>query len=410
MPALSENIEPAPPTFTKPSTGAPRDFPYLDGLRALSMIGVLLFHIRTLTLIPPPLKGLSAPVLIWGTFWCEPVGYGMSCLIIISGYGSMLSAMRPGKEKLSAGVAYLMRRARRLLIPYYAVLALCLAIIAITPNRYLSIASYQAAAVHAFKPMVLISHILVFHNFVPDSYYRINPVLWSIAPIFQVYVIFAFILLPIYRRFGIKWAVIVGTLVGYLPLPGHPYMADIRPYYIAFFAWAMGAVLMERDGASELESTRISKWSGWLCFAAFSTFFGVWIYDLLFLKTQLTMIKPAPHQIMLYETLTGLGSVFLLIYLGNRTCSPIKSAISNFLSHRRMKPFALIAYSLLLVHYPVLSATRVLTRLVPMNSWEVLLTMFVVGGGGSFFIAWLFYLCVESNFLSRRLAVVRAEK
>jgi peptidoglycan/LPS O-acetylase OafA/YrhL len=406
MPALTQNT--APPTFTKPVTGAPREYPYLDGLRALSMIGVMLFHVRTLTLIPP-IDGLNAPLLEWATFWCEPVGYGMSCLIIISGYGSMLSAMRPGKEKLSAGLAYLKRRARRLLIPYYAVMALCLALIAITPRRYLIIAGYGGSARNAFKPLTLISHILLFQNFVPSSYYAINQILWSIAPIFQVYVIFALILLPLYRRIGIKWTVILATLAGYAGLPGHPWMGDIRPYYISFFAWAMGAVLMERDGATELESTRVSRWSGLLSLGFFSTFLGIWVYDLIFIKGQLGFIKPELNQIMLYETLTGLGSVFLLIYLGNRTPSRIKCWISDVLSSRRLKPFALIAYSLLLVHYPVLAATRLLTRLAHMNSWEVLVTMFVVGIGGSFFVAWLFYMAVESNFLSRRLAAVRAQ-
>ena len=372
------------------------------------MIGVLLFHIRTFLLIPP-LNGLNPKPLIWGSFWCEPVGYGMSCLIIISGYGSMLSALRPGKEKLSAGVAYLLRRARRLLIPYYIVLALCLALIAVTPRRLIVIASYGGAAAQAFRPLTLISHLLLFHNFIPSAYYSINPILWSIAPIFQVYVIFAFLLLPLYRTVGIKWTVILATLIGYLPLPGHPYMADIRPYYIAFFAWAMGAVLLERDGSTELESTRISKWSGFLSMTFFSTFLVIWIYDLMYLKDQLTFIKPGLNQIMLYETLTGLGSVFLLLYLGNRIHSPIKSAISNILSHRRLKPFALIAYSLLLTHYPVLAAVRVLTRLTHMNAWATLFTMFFVGGGASFFVAWLFYLAVESNFLSRRLATVKAE-
>jgi peptidoglycan/LPS O-acetylase OafA/YrhL len=372
------------------------------------MIGVLLFHIRTLAVVPP-LNGLNMSVLAWTTFWCEPVGYGMSCLIIISGYGSMLSAMRPGKEKLSAGLAYLVRRARRLLIPYYVVIVICLGLIAITPKRYLVMGMYWNSSSHAFAPLTLISHLFLFQNFIPSSYYQIDPIVWSIAPIFQVYVIFALILLPLYRWIGMKWTVVIGTLVGYLPLPGHPYMGDIRPYYIAFFTWAMAAVLLERDGATELESSRISKWSGWLCFASFFTFFCIWVYDLLFLKNQLTFVKPPLNQIMLYETLTGLGSVFLLIYLGNRTPSRIKGAISAVLSHRRLKPLALIAYSLLLVHYPVLCATRVLVRLTGMNSWETVLTLFVVGGGGSFFVAWLFYLCVESNFLSRRLAVVRAE-
>lgn len=408
MPTLTQSVDQAQPTFTRPITGAPRDFAYLDGLRALSMIGVLLFHVRTFLLIPP-LDGLAPAPLIWGSFWCEPVGYGMSCLIIISGYGSMLSAMRPGKEKLSAGVAYLLRRARRLLIPYYIVLAVCLALLAITPKQYLALASYGGAAYQAFSPLTIVSHIFLFHNFIPSAYYAINPILWSIAPIFQVYVIFAFLLLPLYRYLGIRWTVVIATLIGYLPLPGHPYMGDIRPYYIAFFAWAMGAVLLERDGSTELESRRISNLSGGLSLFFFSTFLAVWVYDLIYLKNQLTFIKPALNQIMLYETLTGLGSVFLLIYLGNRIQSATKSTISNILSHRSLKPLALIAYSLLLTHYPVLAAVRVLTRVTHMNSWGTLITMFVVGVGASFFVAWIFYLAVESNFLSRRLAAVKAQ-
>ena len=408
MPTLTQSIEQAEPTFTKPVTGAPREYPYLDGLRALSMIGVLLFHIRTFLVIPP-LMGIDPKPLIWGSFWCEPVGYGISCLIIISGYGSMLSALRPGKEKLSAGVAYLLRRARRLLIPYYVVLALCLALLAVTPARYLALASYSGAAFNAFSPLTILSHIFLFHNFIPSAYYAIDPILWSIAPIFQVYVVFAFLLLPLYRYCGIKWTVVIATLIGYLPVPGHPYMGHIRPYYIAFFAWAMGAVLLERDGSTELESSRISNLSGGLSLFFFVSFLATWVYDLIYLKNQLTFIKPGLNQIMLYETLTGLGSVFLLIYLGNRVQSPIKSAIINILSHRSLKPVALIGYSLLLTHYPVLAAVRALTRVAHLNSWETLFSMFLVGGGATFFVAWLFYLGVESKFLSRRLATVKAQ-
>ena len=73
-------------------------------------------------------------------------------------------------------------------------------------------------ALPAFTPGVIVSHLLLIHNFNPDWHSKIDYPMWSVATEWQIYFLFPLVLLPVWKRFGAAAAVGAGFLIGLVPL------------------------------------------------------------------------------------------------------------------------------------------------------------------------------------------------
>src|SRR5260221_14573530 len=97
-------------------------FHYLDGIRALAALYVVLYHATTVkttdqSALPQPLRFIVA-ILREGHF-------GVVVFIVLSGFSLMLPIARAGSTELVDGFRrYLRRPARRIMPPYYVALAL----------------------------------------------------------------------------------------------------------------------------------------------------------------------------------------------------------------------------------------------------------------------------------------------
>lgn len=103
----------------------------------------------------------------------------------------------------------------------------------------------------------MLSHLLLVHNWI-DVYARgIDGPLWSVATEWQIYFVLPFLLLPIWRRFGLAATVAAAFAVGLAP---HFLSAPVGrfdkacPWYLGLFALGMAGALLSARRDLRLEA------------------------------------------------------------------------------------------------------------------------------------------------------------
>ena len=173
-------------------TGSPRHLNYLDGLRALAALYVMIGHV-TILFAPWNHKPVFA----------EFFGYGhlaVDLFIALSGFSLALPVLDNGFCLRSGLREFFRRRAVRILPPYYAALLLSLGFIALYPGIWSN---------GAVTRLGLVSHVLLFQDLVGSD--EINGVLWSISVEAHIYLLFPLMLASM-RRFGLRPAAAVWSL------------------------------------------------------------------------------------------------------------------------------------------------------------------------------------------------------
>ena len=183
--------------------------PFLDGVRGLAALYVVFYHAYCTSdcsttgwrhTLPPLLEKLLR--------WLLHGNVGVDVFIVLSGFCLMLPVATNPARQLEGGTArYIARRARRILPPYFAVVILSLALIALVPALGAKANVYWDCALPAFQPDALLSHLFVVHNFSPDWSSKIGYPLWSVATEWQIYFFLPLLILPLWRRLGLIAAV-----------------------------------------------------------------------------------------------------------------------------------------------------------------------------------------------------------
>jgi peptidoglycan/LPS O-acetylase OafA/YrhL len=214
---------------------------YLDGLRAVAALYVLLFHAGVGFLDSTrPLHGFARNVQ-------RALSYGhdaVAVFIVLSGYCLMLPVARaPVPGQLVRGIPnYIARRAWRILPPYFATLAGSLLLIAAMPVLETPTKTIWADSFPAFGFGPIVSHLLLIHNLSPAWATTINGPLWSVATEWQIYFFFPFLLLPIWRRFGAASTTLTAFALGAALTWLAPSAArSASSWYLGLFALGMCA-------------------------------------------------------------------------------------------------------------------------------------------------------------------------
>ena len=213
--------------------------PYLDGLRALASAYVVVFH---------ALPGFSAPHLVgpWRLLK-RAFAYGheaVAIFIVLSGYCLMLPVVRKDPQRLTVALgSFVHRRARRILPPYFAAVALSLALLAAVPAlRTPGTGTIWDDSLPGLDVGAIGSHLLLVHNWFPEYAYQINGPLWSVASEWQIYFCFPLLLLPLWRRLGMPGALAGAAVLGYALLAFAPTAAGVAiPWYLLLFCFGMAA-------------------------------------------------------------------------------------------------------------------------------------------------------------------------
>jgi peptidoglycan/LPS O-acetylase OafA/YrhL len=181
---------------------------YIDGLRASAALYVALGHCY-MTIWPIVFNVIHSGT--WGSFtvWTMYGHFAVTVFIVISGFCLMLPVTRTGDRIQGGVVEFFVRRAIRILIPYYASLLFALLLIYTLIGQKTGTIWDIAVPV---TPEGFVKCLLLVQNILGVS--EINPVYWSIAVEWQIY--FFFPLLVILRRYiGMPLAALIFLATGY---------------------------------------------------------------------------------------------------------------------------------------------------------------------------------------------------
>lgn len=374
---------------------------YLEGIRGLAALYVVLFHIVNQVRLQPAWSEVALPV-VYATKVLLFGHFAVAVFITLSGYCLMLPVVRSREGRLRGGFwDYLVRRSRRLLPPYYAALVLSLLLIA-SISALEQFTDFVWWGLPHFPRQVsqesLISHLLLLHNLSPDWSHTINAPMWSLAVEWQIYFIFPLLLLPVWRRFGIAATVILAFCIGFGPhFLWNGYLDWASPWYLGLFALGMaGAVI----GFST--EPRVLYWRGrigWGMLSAALSAFCVGVGVLFALQPGWGTGKLW----IVFDPLVGATTTCLLVYCGScLNGTDIKSSplVVQFLQSRWVAALGRFSYSLYLTHILVITLVHQFLIHMGVAATQRLLLLLVAGVFLSVLFAYVFFLVFEQPFMT----------
>jgi peptidoglycan/LPS O-acetylase OafA/YrhL len=362
----------------------------LDGLRGLAAFYVMQYHALAYVLFDNVAIGVAGEIF----FLLQQGHFGVVVFIVLSGYCLMLPAAETGR--LRGGFrAFVFRRARRILPPYFLVLFLCAILLAVAVGLGVKPASELLDA------RAWATHLLLVHNLDPATIIAINGPLWSVASEWQVYFVFPFILLGLWRRWGNPGVFIGGIAIGVALAVVFPSIRAACPWFIGLFAMGMIAATVNfRDRIRPLVRVPFG-------FLAMACFFGT--YGLIRVNPHWVLQQNGeipPLVAILPDVLVGAGCMFLILDCVRNQELGRSPVWVRVLSSKFFTTLGLFSYSLYLVHSPIQSGIATLLakgpeplRLEPVV-YGILLAVSVVAGA-------IFFRFCERPFLNGPSTVPR---
>ncbi len=359
--------------------GARREYLFADGLRGLAALTVVGYHAWLFTG-----DYTTAREALPGVDRVVHYGYlAVPVFIVLSGFVLALPVVsRPGLTLPGGTWGYLRRRARRILPPYYAALALTLALRAAVPPLWT-----EAGTIRADRDITLdgvLAHLALVHSFHEPWAYQVNGPMWSVGTEWWLYFTLPFLLLPVWRRFG-PWAATgvataCGIGVGFLTGVA---LDSAAPWFLGLFA--AGCLAAHVAVHHPPRDTRPL----WIGAGVVGATFAVWPSLL-------------AEERRLAQTAFGCAVAAVLVALAAASDRGQDTVPLRVLQSRTLTWVGFWSYSIYLIHAPVQSAVTIATNGVAMPHAARFLMMLTVGSGAALAAAWLFHVAVERRFLNGR--------
>ena len=318
--------------------------------------------------------------------------------IVISGFCLMLPVVQDRSHELPKGRKWFFeRRARRILPGYYAALLLSLLMPFASAHGLKDFLAGNLHITHTplfehFSLANVLAHLTLVYNWHPDWVSAFNWPLWSVAAEVQIYVLFAFLLLPIWKRFGNIGAVLVAWVLGTCPL-------IISPHWNLQWTapWMAGAFAFGMAGAQWVVEQRSTRWAAPLGLACLGLFCVV-----RFLPGA-EGASASVWFLVCEDLLAGVGATALIVWCAQRQSG--QSWLVRLLESRPLLHLGLISYSIYLLHVPIMQKfsglNDILARL-PLPIALRILIWFAFILAGVILAATAFYSWIEAPFLRRR--------
>jgi peptidoglycan/LPS O-acetylase OafA/YrhL len=361
---------------------------YLDGLRGLTAVYVVLGHIYvSLRFFSPDV--VLPPFLMKGLSVFSVGKLAVDIFIVLSGYCLMLPVLSAGGHLKGGFSRYLKRRATRIIPPYYAAIVLSLFVIWLCATTRLMQTDWGD-----FRFDVIGSHLLLVHNWSREWNPTINPPMWSVATEWQIYFVFPFLLLPVWRRFGPVASIVVGFAAGLAPhflLGG--FLDWAFPWFIGLFALGMASawVSMSNDPTAE----QVGKAVPW---AWVTVVEGAGIIAFCLSRRGWYL----SHE-WIADPIIGVSAASLLVFCTKaiRAGRPARETplIVRFLGSPPAVRLGHFSYSIYLVHYPLMILAWHLQMRLPMSSTMRAVVMYGVAFPFIIVLAYVFHLAFERRFM-----------
>ncbi len=210
-----------------------RILPGIEILRGCAALFVLLFHYKVPT-------GILIIDLIWEPF--RQFGWtGVDLFFVISGFCIHWGY---GEDKHFKPLEYIWRRFRRIYPPYF--FALLFAILGLSLGVYLrSVYGGKGPSSEALSLKQILTHLLLLHNFWPETSSGVNPVFWTIAIEIQFYLVYM-VFRPLMR--GWRWiitialSVVLFSVALLISTHGIPEFWNVFKYWDE---WVLGAAIAD---------------------------------------------------------------------------------------------------------------------------------------------------------------------
>ena len=371
---------------------------YLDGIRGLASLYVVLVHSwdPNLALQPALLWLPVTKFLRYGIF-------AVVIFIVLSGYCLMLPVVRSNKKYFSGGLlGFFKRRIRRILPPYYAALLFCVLIGGVILSlKGVGALGWNDERLNAlnglFSPNFsfedLLVYLLLIQNFGLHKSMIDGPT-WTIAVEWQIYFVFAILLIPIWRRLGLLSTVTIAILLGVTLkyLMGREVSFHVCPWFIGLFALGMAAADIGFSQKPSLNRLKNSlPWGVLATIFASLAFFTDWLR--LGLKTGLAE--------WVVHYFVALGTACFLIYYTNflmngKTLPPVLQLLES----RWLVGMGTFSYSLYIIHAPVVWVVHQFLQGQQLSPTMMAGMWFLIAVPSSLLVAYLFHRVFERPFMS----------
>jgi peptidoglycan/LPS O-acetylase OafA/YrhL len=361
-------------------------FEALDGLRGLAAFYVIFFHMGVL--LKPLTDHMSKPwrMLIHLT---DHGHDAVVLFIVLSGFALMLPVARSTDKQLRGGLReYIRRRAKRILRPYYAALAIFLILGLMWNYAFARAGTVANPFMGSMSIAGIASHFVLIHNFSRPWAMTVDSPMWSVATEWQIYFFFPLVLLPIWRRTGIILPVLIGLLIGIAPvmlLPASTNFDTFCPWFLALFAMGMAAADLANSPAHEHKLS--------------PTAWGILTLLLAVTVADLELCTPGLWNRLASwakDFLYGVVLASMLVYIARCQLSArhSRAVLPRLLESRRLIALGAFSYSLYLVHLPIVQLTDIF--LSQSHSPKIhVVALFIIAPAISLVVAYLFHLAFE---------------
>ena len=373
---------------------------YLDGLRGLAALHVALLHgFMGIAWV----KDWLPDRWVEATRWVGNGRVSVQIFIALSGYCLMMPVARTGY--LQGGKrGFILRRMRRILPPYYAALALSLAVVIFVPGLGTPQGLESDTALPATTPGVVLSHLFLFQDLSVDWILKIQGPLWTIAQEWQIYFVFAFLLLPMWHRAG-SLVTLAFTFVASV-LMRRMFGFDLTfaaPQFLFLFGVGMFAATVSFPGeVGWLAALRDRVPWAWPAAVLWLIYVALWL-----------RYPDTKHLHSLPYAVIVSGAIFCTLLLctqaaqeGRRDCWTLR-----FFEWGPVVVLGTFSYSLYLIHQPVLNLFTLALRRRDVPGWPAVGVVLLVGVPVALALAYGFHLVFERPFMrGHPKSLPRAEK
>jgi peptidoglycan/LPS O-acetylase OafA/YrhL len=316
--------------------------------------------------------------------------FAVDFFIVISGFCLMLPVARSGDGKLRGGFrSYIERRARRILPPYYAAVA-----VAVCLNLVKHVNANSSIGGKAMTPLCVLSHLFLVQNINESWVGAVNPALWSVATEWQIYFLFPLLLLPLWRRSGIALTVAAAFVLGIAPhfvLPQAHNLEWTFPWMLGMFGVGMLTALIVASPLPQFRILRESVPWGAVAFGVFALFCGLATFRASFVAEGKWACDP----------LFGCGAAALIAACAmssHRTPGRRRPAVVALLESAPLSRLGAFSYSLYLMHLPAWWLILPLVKAFHLTGLPRFLFQVSVGVPFCLLFSYMFYLAVERQW------------